>query len=137
MPEIDPWPYCFATHLENNELKEKLNLGVRMLSNSGQFNQIYYKWFIKPAEQPTKVFAIIIFVLLAISTASLIIIFIIRRHIRKVTAKLTILNNELKASIQSINLAIKTSEITRWDYNCLTQKFSTYNNQEGITDFEL
>lgn len=69
--------------------------------------------------------------------ASFIIIFIIRKHFLKVTSKLNILNQELTESILKTQLAIKTSNLIQWSYDCSTRFFTTLNEPllEGKNPF--
>ncbi|MEF9985757.1 MAG: transporter substrate-binding domain-containing protein [Bacteroidales bacterium] len=126
---MPPLNNCIATNINNKELHMLLNNGLTQLKAKGIYDKIYNKWFIS-YDKPiiSKYIYIIIGILALIVIVSFTVIYIIRKHIYNVTRKLNITNAELTESLLKMQLAIKTSNIVQWDYDCVSELFKAIDN---------
>lgn len=68
----------------------------------------------------------ILILIILICTA---IIYIVRKHISNVTSELNAANASMRERLFKTQLAIKTSNLLQWDYDCHTQSFLIFNEQ--------
>lgn len=116
--DIKPQQYSFAIRKDNLELLKEVNEALKNLKVSGEYDEIFNKWFGSFEESPeisliTKL-SLMIFAILLASAAAIIVI--IRGRIRIATVKLRDLNLELQ-------LALKSGKIEAWIYHIKEHKF--------------
>lgn len=129
LPSIPPFRYGFAINIDRPELKILLDDGLERVKAKGIYSKIYDKWFAVPQRaEISRSFYLVIGILIFIVLVSNIVIYIIRKHIRKVTSKLNAANKDLRDSLFKTQLAIKTSNLLLWDYDCDTQYVHAFND---------
>ncbi|MEG0518149.1 MAG: transporter substrate-binding domain-containing protein, partial [Bacteroidales bacterium] len=129
LPSIEPFRYGFAINIDRPDLKVLVDDGLERVKTKGIYSKIYNKWFAAPERtEISRSLYLVIGILIFIVLASNIVIYIIRKHIRKVTSKLNAANKDLRDSLFKTQLAIKTSNLLQWDYDCDNQCVQTFND---------
>lgn len=111
-PSVEPKEYCFALSKGNEQLQQQLNEGLAIIRHSGEYDEIYKKWFAEPyketaTEQITKY---LMFILVPATGLALILSFWIWSVKRQVTIKTRELNKEIEHRKQ-IEEVLKESEL--------------------------
>jgi ABC-type amino acid transport substrate-binding protein len=105
---ILPSLYCIAVRKGNTKLLEAFNSGIDALKSKGTIQQINKKWFIQRQEEIPlqKIFGILAVVLVPIGVVLAVLLFwswSLRRQVRKKTAALSVINEELKMALSEVS----------------------------------
>ena len=111
-PSVEPKEYCFALSKGNEQLQQQLNEGLAIIRHSGEYDEIYKKWFAEPysgsaTEQITKY---LMFILVPAIGLALILSFWIWSVKRQVAIKTRELNKEIEHRKQ-MEEVLKESEL--------------------------
>jgi hypothetical protein len=92
----------------NTKLLEAFNSGIDALKSKGTIQQINKKWFIQRQEEIPlqKIFGILAVVLVPIGVVLAVLLFwswSLRRQVRKKTAALSVINEELKMALSEVS----------------------------------
>ncbi|MBF0120077.1 MAG: transporter substrate-binding domain-containing protein [Desulfobacterales bacterium] len=126
-------PFCFAVHKGNQELLEKLSQGLNIIKTTGQYREIYNKWFgkVEPLGisfsvifKYVTIFALI-FIVISIFIISLFIILRIQikrktQDLQKEIIERKIAEEALLKSNERFYLAVNGADEGIWDWDILT-----------------
>lgn len=117
--------FCFAVTEGDKELLEKLNEGLAIIISNGTYDELHQKWFTPIFKHGLltyeKIVIVLKFLIPSILFISLILLFIMRREIRKKT--------------QTLKLTIKEMEVSQKLLIQNEEKFRSYVNNAPIGIF--
>lgn len=102
-----PSLYCIAVHKGNTDLLEAFNSGIDALKSTGAIQRINKKWFFQRPKEISleEMFGIIAVVLVPIGVVLAVLLlwsWSLRRQVRRRTADLSVINDELKMALSEV-----------------------------------
>lgn len=128
--------FCFAVHEGDKELLSRLNEGLAIVITSGEYDQLYQKWFSPilppPAVSAATIAKYLLFILVPILLFGAIIgVWYLRRKVREKTAHL---EQEIKERIHAEESLVQSVDFTRSILNNLPIGVAV-NSVEPTVDF--
>ena len=111
---------CFVTKDAN--LTKKLNRALVQLKDDGTYQRIQNKWFYPDAEPEYRQNVIFIIVISGILIVVVVVVTCISRKKIKEDR-----DRELKGMVENMKFAIKTAEMSMWEYDCATETAAVFN----------
>lgn len=113
-PMVFPLKLSFVANTEQNKLIDKINTGLEILKRTGEYSQIYIKWFGNPDQDNSPLLAFAKWTLIVIGIVSIGAVFWILSLRRLVKSRTERLKHELRIKVDTARaLRMKNEELKR------------------------
>lgn len=108
--KIQPQAYSIVVNQDQDKLLDQINTGLQHLKSSGEYDQIYNKWFgIYESQENYKFIFVLFAIFLGVASLLVTFVWLLRRQVKRATRM-------LDYARQEVGIAIAAGNISAWSY---------------------